>query len=63
LVVPVATHVISSAECRAMRLLYRDGWTTGELKMTFHLSGAESVRYHITGECSHGHDEPACRLR
>ena len=44
---------ITPSECRAMRLLADDGWTQGELKMTFHLSGTAMVRYHTEGRCSH----------
>ena len=43
-----------------MRLLARDGWTVGELKMTMHVSRTHTVRYHATGQCSHAHDVPAC---
>jgi len=48
-------------ECASMRLLARDGWTSGVLKMTFHLSRAESVRKHVTGQCKHEHGVPPVR--
>jgi len=38
----------------SMRLLARDGWAPGALKMTHHVS-YESVRRHVCGECSHDH--------
>lgn len=48
---------VSANECRAMRLLARDGWTSGELRMTM-LVGTEAVCDHVTGRCTHAHDEP-----
>lgn len=42
-------------ECASMRLLAEDGWTTGELKMCFHLCRAEQVRTHVCGRCRHDH--------
>lgn len=50
---------ISMRECAAMRLLARDGWTVGVLKMCFHLSTEDAVRRHVTGDCSHSHGAPA----
>ncbi|MDS0280020.1 hypothetical protein NDI85_19735 [Halomicroarcula sp. S1AR25-4] len=44
---------VSERECRAMRLLARDGWTVGELRMTMHLCHTQSVRHHVIGECQH----------
>jgi len=51
--------IITKRECASMRLLARDGWTSGVLKMTFHLSNYESVTTHVKGECSHQHSIPA----
>jgi len=44
---------ITLNECDAIRLLARDGWTPGELKMTFHVSNTHSVRHHAFGDCVH----------
>lgn len=44
---------VTKRECASMRLLARDGWTAGELKMCFHLSTRESVRHHVEGDCAH----------
>lgn len=49
---------VSVRECHAIRLLARDGWTKGELKMCFHLSRTQMVAYHATGECTHSHAVP-----
>ena len=38
-----------------MRLLARDGWTVGELKLTFQLMKKKSVKHHVLGDCAHGH--------
>ena len=47
---------ISVRECAAMRILARDGYSPGVLKMTMHLSGTKSVNRHVTGDCAHQHD-------
>jgi hypothetical protein len=39
-----------------MRLLARDGWSSGELKMTMHVSRREIVRNHVCGQCAHTHE-------
>jgi hypothetical protein len=51
-------YTTSTRECASMRLLARDGWTIGELRMTMHLSDYKSVRRHVLGECSHDHGVP-----
>ena len=40
-------------ECMAMRLLAKDGYSAGVLKMVMHLSKTQDVRKHVTGECRH----------
>ncbi|QIO25528.1 hypothetical protein [Haloarcula sp. JP-L23] len=45
---------VSERECRAMRLLARDGWSAGELRMTMLVSRA-AVRRHVRGACGHDH--------
>lgn len=47
--------MVSLRECRAMRVLARDGWTGGELRMTMHVSRTETVRNHVLGNCSCEH--------
>lgn len=46
---------VSTRECQSMRLLARDGWSSGELKMTMHVCRAETVHHHVLGQCSHQH--------
>lgn len=43
----------SVRECAAMRLLAADGWSIGELKMTFFACTNDTVRRHVTGKCGH----------
>lgn len=45
---------VTAFECAAMRLLARDGWSKGELKMCTH-NGGDAVRNHVTGGCEHSH--------
>lgn len=52
---------VSRNECASLRLLARDGWSIGELKMTFHLSDPNSLYRHIQGKCSH--DVPVKYIR
>jgi transcription elongation factor Elf1 len=52
---------ISTRECSSMRSLARDGWTVGDLKMTFNLSDNKQVYYHVGGHCSHQHGYPPIR--
>lgn len=44
---------VTPAECASMRLLAEDGWTPGELKMTFQVMTTDSVARHVDGECTH----------
>jgi hypothetical protein len=53
-----ARYALSARECAAARLLARDGWSTGVLKMTLQIS-RDGVRNHVTGGCDHGHGVPA----
>lgn len=43
---------VSAAECASMRLLFADGWSKGELRMTFHV-GYNSIQHHLEGDCAH----------
>ena len=54
----VSEHNTTPLECFAMRLLFRDGWSSGVLKMTFHLSRNSAVKKHVTGRCGHSHGVP-----
>lgn len=36
-----------------MRLLARDGWSSGELRMTFHICRPATISRHVTGDCAH----------
>lgn len=47
------TGRISPVECAAMRMLFADGWTKGELKMTFQAGTVDTVGYHLQNECQH----------
>lgn len=47
---------ITPKECRAMRLLDRDGWTRAELEMTFQC-GTNTVSRHVTKRCNHQHEK------
>lgn len=47
---------VSRLECLAMRILYSDGWSLGELKLTFQLSQKQQVRTHVNGDCTHDFD-------
>lgn len=49
----MSNSAITRRECDAMRLLKRDGWTVGELRMTFHLSTTTGIRRHLGGVCEH----------
>lgn len=51
---------ITTAECWAMQLLAEDGWTSGELRTTFHLSKVEGVHLHTRQECRHPRPPDAC---
>jgi hypothetical protein len=50
---------VSARECAAMRILARDGYTPGVLKMTMHLSDVKAVNRHVKGDCTHQHDVSA----
>lgn len=52
-----AEYTVSWRECICMRMLPRDGWTAGELKMCFNVS-AHTVRRHVVGRCAHDHGYP-----
>lgn len=54
-------YKVSTRECASMRLLARDGYTAGVLKMTMHLSRTDNVRYHVVGNCAHEHSVPAIK--
>jgi hypothetical protein len=45
---------VSNRECHAMQLLYEDGWSLGELAMTFQ-AAENTVRNHAHDRCSHRH--------
>lgn len=49
---PAPGENVTLRECKAMRLLYADGWSVGELSMTFMVDDA-SVRLHAEGHCQH----------
>lgn len=48
---------ITPAECTSMRLLAKDGWSPGELKMTFQVTSYATVTRHVQGQCSHDNHE------
>lgn len=50
---------VSTKECAAMRILARDDYTAGVLKMTMHLSSTSAVYRHVRGDCAHTHKVPA----
>lgn len=43
-------QALTPRECRALRMLYRDGWESGVLEMVFE---TRSIWPHINGECAH----------
>lgn len=47
-----AHYHVTNHECSSMRLLATDGWSVGELRMTFHLSNTAQVNYHVRGDCA-----------
>lgn len=46
---------VTTRECQSMRLLARDGWSAGELKMTMQVCRTDTVRHHVIGQCAHTH--------
>lgn len=43
-------YTLTPRECRALRLLYRDGWEPSVLEMVFETT---SIWAHVNGECAH----------
>ena len=46
-----ANH-LSTNECEAIRLMYEDGWSVGELSLAFERK-KNTVRRHLHGDCEH----------
>lgn len=44
-------NTLTRKECKALRLLYEDGWSSGELKMMFMIN-KNRVTKHAKGNCS-----------
>lgn len=44
---------VNKNECASLRLLARDGWSIGELKMTFQITDHECIYNHVEGDCLH----------
>ena len=47
------TKSVSANECKAMQLLYGDGYTTRELMMVFEIASKSELQKHIHQECHH----------
>lgn len=45
--------VLTRRECRALRILARDGWTVGELALTMQVSEGQ-IHEHRQHRCAHG---------
>lgn len=56
-------NVTTERECASMHLLARDGWTSGELGMCFHICRKHDVRNHAFGRCGHTHGIPVLSER
>lgn len=46
-------YTITKRECAAMRLLARDGWEIGTLRLCFEVNRYSTIRSHVEGECGH----------